>query len=83
MGNTGNTTAPHLHFGIHDGPRPLTSNSLPFEIADYTLQGSLGPAPTPTHLMIGGSSGPQQRSYPLTGSVFAFPAVPPLTGEAH
>jgi hypothetical protein len=83
LGNTGNTTAPHLHFGIHDGPRPLTSNSLPFEIDDYALQGSLGPAPTPTHLIIGGSSGPQQRSYPLTGSVFAFPAVPPLTGEAH
>jgi hypothetical protein len=83
LGNTGNTTAPHLHFGIHDGPRPLASNSLPFEIDDYTLQGSVSPASTPTHLVIGGPSGPQQRSYPLIGSVFAFPAVPPLTGEAH
>jgi hypothetical protein len=80
LGNTGNTTAPHLHFGIHDGPRPLTSNSLPFEINRYTLQGSLGPASTPTHLIIGGPSGPRRRSYPLIGSVFTFAG--PTTGDA-
>jgi hypothetical protein len=72
LGNTGNTTAPHLHFGIHDGPRPLSSNSLPYEIDRYTLQGSLDPATMPTHIIIGGSSGPRRRSYPLIGSVFTF-----------
>ena len=82
LGNTGNTTAPHLHFGIHDGPRPLTSNSLPFEIDHYALQGSLDPATTPTHLIIGGPSGPRRRSYPLIGSVFTFPAISTLTGQA-
>ena len=83
LGNTGNTTAPHLHFGIHDGPRPLTSNSLPFEIDHYTLQGSVSPASTPTRLITVGPSGPRTRSYPLIGSVFAFPALAPLAGQAR
>ena len=50
--------------GIHDGPRPLTSNSLPFEIDHYTLEGSAGPASTPTHVVTVGPSVPQRRSYP-------------------
>ena len=31
---------PHLHFGIQDGPHALTSNSLPFEIDRYRLEGT-------------------------------------------
>ena len=80
LGNTGNTTAPHLHFGIHDGPRPLTSNSLPFEIDNYTLQGTSSPNSTPTHIVIVGASGPRPRSYPLIGSVATFTTTPPFTG---
>ena len=72
LGNTGNTTSPHLHFGIHDGPDLLTSNSLPFEIDHFTLEGNATPASTLTHVVIAGRSSPQRRAYPLVDSVCSF-----------
>ncbi len=72
LGNTGNTTAPHLHFGIHDGPDPLTSNSLPFEIDHFTLEGNVAPSSTPTHVVIAGPARPQRRAEPLVDSVCSF-----------
>jgi hypothetical protein len=41
-GQRGNSTGPHLHFGIYDGLGPLTSNSVPFEIKRYRFQGNAG-----------------------------------------
>ncbi len=38
LGNTGNTDAPHLHFPIMDGPDPLASNGLPFEIDSFDME---------------------------------------------
>ena len=39
LGNSGNSFAPHLHFQLSDGPDIMTSNSLPFVIAEWTLTG--------------------------------------------
>jgi len=71
LGNTGNTDFPHLHFGIQDGPSPL-SNSLPFEIDNFTLEGNATPATTLTHVVIVGRSRLQRRAYPLIMSVGSF-----------
>jgi hypothetical protein len=39
LGNTGNSSGPHLHFGLIDDPDPLVGNSLPMAFDDWTLQG--------------------------------------------
>ena len=44
-GNSGNSTAPHLHFGVDDGPNPLTSSSLPFEIDRFRFEGTVAGGP--------------------------------------
>ena len=38
VGNTGNTSAPHLHFHVMDGPSPLTSNGIPYVIDRFTIR---------------------------------------------
>jgi murein DD-endopeptidase MepM/ murein hydrolase activator NlpD len=41
LGNSGNSDAPHLHFHIMDGPRPLSSNGLPYRFTRFTSAGTL------------------------------------------
>ncbi len=41
LGNSGNSDAPHLHFHIMDGPRPLSSNGLPYRFSSFTSDGTL------------------------------------------
>lgn len=40
LGNTGNSTGPHLHFGLLDEPDPLVAQSLPMVFDDWNLQGT-------------------------------------------
>lgn len=39
VGNSGNSVAPHLHFHVMDGPSPLDSNGLPYEIDAFDVVG--------------------------------------------
>ena len=57
LGNSGNTTGPHLHFGIQSGPS-FFSDSLPFEIDHYTLEGTAEPRPTPPRINVTGTPAP-------------------------
>lgn len=41
LGNSGNSTAPHLHFHLCNGRDGLSSEGLPFTFASYDLLGSM------------------------------------------
>lgn len=41
LGNSGNSSGPHLHFHLMDSPEPLASNGLPYAFDDVELQGEV------------------------------------------
>ncbi len=41
LGNSGNSDAPHLHFGIHDGPGVFSSSGVPFVFSSFTATGTI------------------------------------------
>ena len=67
LGNSGNSFAPHLHFGLNTGPNAFTSNSLPFVFDRYTWAGSVDPEKsTLPNLHIEGTPRTERKSYPVT-----------------
>lgn len=41
VGNTGNSSAPHLHFHVMDGPSPLASSGVPYVIDEFSITGEI------------------------------------------
>jgi murein DD-endopeptidase MepM/ murein hydrolase activator NlpD len=73
LGNSGNSTGPHLHFQLSDGPEITTSNSLPFSLDSYGLVGAVDPAQLgAAPLRVIGPGRQQSSTYPLTYTVVDF-----------
>jgi hypothetical protein len=70
LGNSGNTTAPHLHFGIVDRA-DFFSNSLPLAFKSFTVQGMAAFGPKGTVKIIGKPRRVRQAE-PLIGTVIDF-----------
>ena len=75
LGNSGNTSAPHLHFGLIDGHGRgglLSSNSLPFVIDRFSYGGQAEPSTTGPEVTITGTPRPVRNAHPLANSVANF-----------
>jgi len=82
VGNTGNTSAPHLHFHMMSGPSTFGSNGIPYMIYEYEL---LGRAPsteafdeaeingTPIEILPVNTPGTHKDDLPLDLRILNFP----------
>ena len=80
VGNTGNSTAPHLHFHVMDRASPLDANGLPYVFTHFTSRGVAqvdGPDDpmekgTPLTIDTGRLTGPRTNALPLNNEVVDF-----------
>jgi hypothetical protein len=68
LGNSGNTTQPHLHFHLMNSPQPLTGVNLPFEIDRFELQGTVDQ----NGLVAGSPRGPRTDALPLISTAITL-----------
>jgi Peptidase family M23 len=85
LGNSGNTSAPHLHFHLMEGPSALASNGIPYVIDSFALAGRIPAEKNPAVAdsiegsLSGGllpSPSPRHGQFPLDLDVINFPGTP-------
>jgi hypothetical protein len=80
LGNTGNTSAPHLHFHIMDSASVLGSDGLPYVIDDFAAEGEINHAKFMAAKSVEGDYGdgiapkpvPQRNRFPLDLQILDF-----------
>jgi Peptidase family M23 len=81
LGNSGNTSAPHLHFQLMSTPDPLRANGLPFvfnklrldsRVASGNALNQLVATGGPVQLQVGFPGGDQTAVMPLTLDVMTY-----------
>ena len=86
LGNTGNTSAPHLHFHIMNRPSPMAADGLPYLIDAFDFSGQVDIAAFEAAPGIAGDWGkgriakpePRKGEFPLNLNIINFaPAVAP------
>ena len=68
VGNSGNSTQPHLHFQMFRGSAPLMGENVPFQFNNFTLVGGMHDG-----LYVTDGAGPQSKKYPLVNSITDYP----------
>jgi hypothetical protein len=75
LGNSGNSTEPHVHFQIADGPTFLSSEGLPYAIESLDVVGRCGidNGPPPAIKCTRGTPVTVRRGMPLQNELVRFP----------
>lgn len=69
LGNSGNTTEPHLHFQLTRSEAPLVGDNVPFEIESFDYVGQF----KETGEFDAASAGPRTSQLPMANSVTSYP----------
>ena len=80
LGNTGNTSAPHLHFHIMNRPSPIAADGIPYLIDSFDFSGQIDIAAFEAAPALAGDWGkgriakpePRQRQFPLNLNIINF-----------
>jgi Peptidase family M23 len=73
VGNSGNSTEPHLHLHVMDGPAPLASDGLPYTFDAFRLEGRVDSSAAPPAVVPTLSAARRRAQLPMDLDVIAFP----------
>ena len=72
VGNTGNSSMPHLHFHVMDRPSPLDANGLPYVFDRFELEATVDlNADAPQPVFVNGPRG-RHALLPMAGDLLGF-----------